>query len=121
MEYMLGACGAFVMLTLVGVLRLRQFSLRYRGVLAKQKSHETCTILMLDHYPGSEERGFQTYFLCVFYSIFPRTQLVILVEDRTVYAVSKLFQAILVFFDPRGWNPLSVWIRYRRRYIDSTI
>ncbi len=66
-------------------------------------------------------QAFHVYYLSIYNGIFPHLEPVKLLEARVLYIVGKLLQAALVFFDPRGWNPLSMWMRYRRRYIKSTI
>lgn len=65
-------------------------------------------------------QAFQAYYLAVFNGILPHLRPVELLEIQPFYVVGKLFQAILILFDPRGWNPFSCSIRYQRRHVTST-
>ncbi len=73
------------------------------------------------YFVGNPLQLFQAYYIAIFNRIYPRLHSVEVIEAEPFYVVGKLLQAVLVLFDPHGWNPMSVYIRWRRRHSINNI
>ncbi|KKU51282.1 MAG: hypothetical protein A3G60_01350 [Candidatus Ryanbacteria bacterium RIFCSPLOWO2_12_FULL_47_9c] len=69
------------------------------------------------YFVGSPLQLFQVFYSAVFNGIYPRLHPVESSSIEPIWIVARLLMGVLVFFDPRGWNPVSFWIRFRRRHI----
>ena len=54
-------------------------------------------------------------FACIWNGVWPRPVAVHLEETRLFYFIGKGLQLATFIFDPYGMNPLSLWIKYKRR------
>ncbi|TSC72902.1 MAG: hypothetical protein G01um101470_256 [Parcubacteria group bacterium Gr01-1014_70] len=72
------------------------------------------------HIVANPLQAFQAFGIAIFNGIYPQLCVIPLLEESPAYAVGKFFQGMLTFFDPNGWNPLSCFIRYKRKNISNT-
>ena len=69
------------------------------------------------HIVANPLQTYQAFGIAVFNNIYPRLCVVPLLEESPFYVVGKFFQGVLTFFDPNGWNVLSLFTRFWRRKV----
>lgn len=83
------------------------------------RCHDISSAYVVTNFP----QAFHAHFIAMFQKIYLNPVLVSLdlLDNKRAYSVAKLFQAILLLFDPMGRNPLSMAMRVRRRYFSNNV